>query len=112
MNWKFWKRSEVPAAGGNGAPKLAKPRDLPEAVGRKMVVEMQLDPDMVWSLRYVSRPAAEGGKAQEFRIFDPGQAARAGLNVKNWTAFDDRPELVRYAGTYDKSAGRVEIHAV
>lgn len=111
MNWKFWKKSEVPGAGGNGAPKLAKPRELPEAVGRKMVVEMNLDPDMVWALKYVSRPVAEKGKTQEFRIFDPSRTAQAGVVVKNWTSLDDRPELVRYSGMYDKAAGRVEIHA-
>lgn len=110
MNWKFWKK-EAPAGGGGGSKsaKLGKPRDLPEPVGRKMVVEMKLDPDEVWSLKYVGRPAQNGGKSSEFRIFNPTKAQMAGVNVKDWTSLDDRPELILYTGIFDKGSNKVDM---
>lgn len=110
MNWKFWKndaRGETVAANG---PKLAKPKELPEAVGRKMVTGMKLDPDLVWSLKYVSRPMGDRGNASEFRIFNPETAHQKGITVKNWTSLDDLPDLILYSGSYDKKENRIDIH--
>lgn len=111
MGWKFWKKQEPEINGGAAAvgAKLAKPKDLPEPVGRKMVVGMKMDPDLVWSLKYVSRPAEGRLKTSEFRIFDPEKAKLAGVIVKNWTSLDDRQELVMFAGLFDKSANRIDF---
>ena len=95
--------------GGIKTVKMEKPRDLPEAVGRKMVVDMKLDPDLVWSLKYVSRPSEGRPKSREFRIYNPVTTNQVGFVVKNWTSFDERPELVMYSGCYDKSAGQVDL---
>jgi len=112
MNWKFWKKQDVAGSGGAAAIKLDKPKDLPEAVGRKMVVDMNMDPDLVWSLKYVSRPLEGHAKTREFRIYNPSKVNLAGLVVKNWTSLDERPELVMYTGQFDKSSGQVELHDV
>ena len=110
MNWKFWKKTaDQGGANGTKTARSAKPKDLPEAVGRKMVVGMQLDPDMVWSLKYVSRPLENRKNASEFRIFDPNAVRVAGLVARDWSSFDDHPDLVLYSGTYDKTAASVEI---
>ncbi len=110
MNWKFWKKeSPVESTGGNG-PKLAKPKEVPEPIGRKMVTGMKLDPDLVWSLKYVSRPMGDRRNANEFRIFNPETAHQKGIAVKNWTSLDDLPDLILYSGYYDKSANSIEIH--
>lgn len=110
MNWKFWKHSTADTAGGavQGA-KLEKPRDLPEPVGRKMVVDLKMDPDEVWALKYVGRPVTDRKKTSEFRIFNPARVNAAGVAVKNWTSLDDRTELILYTGIYDKNTGRVDI---
>lgn len=111
MNWKFWKKNSGQGEGNGGiAPKLAKPKDLPEAVGRKMVVGMKMDPDVVWSLKYVSRPLGEHRNASEFRIFNPETAHQKGIAIRNWTSLDELPDLILYSGQYDKSAKSVEIH--
>jgi hypothetical protein len=109
MNWTFWKKQATEGNGGATTIKLDKPKELPDEVGRKMVVTMKLDPDLVWSLKYVSRPLEGRPKTREFRIFNPATVNRAGVVVKNWTSFDDRPELVMYSGYYDKSSSQVEI---
>jgi hypothetical protein len=110
MNWKFWKKEtqDVPVAANPS--KLAKPKELPEPVGRKMVTALKLDPDLVWSFRYVSRPMQDRKNASEFRIFNPDTAHQKGISVKDFTSLDDRPDLILYSGLYDKSAASVEIH--
>ena len=110
MNWKFWKRQATDGNGGASVIKLEKPKDLPEAVGRKLVVDMKLDPDLVWSLRYVSCPLEGRPKVRSFRIYNPVKTNQAGVMVKNWTSLDDRDELVMYVGYYDKSSRQVDIH--
>ena len=110
MNWKFWKKT-ADQAGGNGtkAPKSAKPKDLPEPVGRKLVVGMKLDPDTVWAWKYVSRPVEGRKNTSEFRIFDPNATRMAGLVARDWSSFDDHQELILYSGIFDKSASSVDI---
>jgi hypothetical protein len=110
MNWKFWKRSSDRTGGTGGkTPRASRPKDLPEAVGRKMVVNMKLDPDMVWALKYVSRPKEGSEKVREFRIFDPNKALSTGLSVKDWSSLDERSELILYSGYYDKGTASIDI---
>ncbi len=111
MNWKFWKKTSVGGGGGTSIKpqKSGKPRNLPEPVGRKMVVGMKLEPDDVWALQYVSHPLEERPGTVEFRLFDPDKTRMAGVVVKGWSTLDERPEFIRYTGRYNKSAGQVEI---
>ena len=82
MNWKFWKKTSDRTGGTGGKiSRSARSKDLPEAVGRKMVVAMKLDPDMVWTLKYVCRPKEGDGNIREFRIFSPDKALQTGLSV-------------------------------
>jgi hypothetical protein len=110
MNWKFWKKDGPADTIAVNGSKLARPKDIPEPVGRKMVVGMKLDPDLVWSLKYVSRPMEARRSTSEFRIFDPALAHQKGIAVKSWTSLDDLPDLILYSGQYDKSANSIEIH--
>ena len=110
MNWKFWKKESIDAAPGANGPKLAKPKEVPEPVGRKMVTGMKLDPDLVWSLKYVSRPMGDRRNASEFRIYNPDTALQKGIAVKNWTSLDDLPDLILYSGSYDKGSNSIDIH--
>lgn len=110
MNWKFWKKTSDQDGGPGGKiPRSARPKALPEAVGRKMVVAMKLDPDMVWALKYVSRPKEGNGNIREFRVFDPVNSLNAGLSVKEWSSLDDRPDLILYSGYYDTGAVSIDI---
>ena len=110
MNWNFWKKESPNESVAANGPKLSKPKEVPEPVGRKMVTGMKLDPDLVWSLKYVSRPMGEKRNTSEFRIFNPETAHQKGVAVKNWTSLDDLPDLILYSGHFDKSANSVEIH--
>jgi hypothetical protein len=109
MNWKFWKKesSEEVAT----AKKYPKPKELPEAVGRKLVVNLKVDPDEAWSLRYLCRPSESKPGIQDFRLFAPNKAAKVGLVIKDWTSLDDHPDLILYEGHYDRSSKTVELWA-
>jgi hypothetical protein len=86
-------------------PRLKPPTDLPQSIGRYLVVNLEKDPDWVWSLKAVWR-TIEGGKksARHFRVYDPAQSATQGINIENYNSLDSYSELILYAGDYDKDS--------
>ncbi len=90
----FWKKSH------DGQVKLPGPKDIPELVGRHMVVDMKKDPDWVWQLKAVIR---EVGKKEYYcRVFDNAAANKANVQVKNWTSLDNHPELILWEGDFNE----------
>ncbi len=100
----FWKRKETK----EGEVKLPGPTSIPELAGRHMVIEEKKDPDWVWKLKGVVRPA---GKKKAFycRVFDEAQVAQAGLKVKNWSSLDDHPDLILWEGYLDKKPNSLSL---
>jgi len=96
MEMFFWKRKETK----EGEIKLPGPKGIPDTVGRYMVVELKKDPNWVWKLKGVVRPA--GKKAFYCRVFEEAQVAKAGVKVKDWTSLDGHPELILWEGYFDK----------
>ncbi len=98
----FWNRKETK----EGEMKFPGPKEIPELAGRYMVVQEKKDPDWVWRLKGVVRPA---GKDKTFycRVFDESQVARGGLKVKDWTSLDEHPELILWEGYFDKATNTV-----
>ena len=92
----FWKRKETK----EGEEKLPGPKTIPDLAARYMIVTQKKDPDWVWKLKGVVRPA---GKKKAFycRVFSDAQVAQAGVNVKDWTSLDDHPELILWEGYFD-----------
>ena len=98
----FWNHKQAE----EGKEKLPGPKGIPGPVGSYMVVQMKKDPDWVWQLRGVARPA---GKKKAFycRVFSEAQVAQAGVNVKSWTSLDDHPDLILWEGYFDKQTNTV-----
>jgi hypothetical protein len=98
----FWKRKQAK----EGEIKLTGPRKIPDLVGRYMVVEMQKEPDWVWTLKGVVRPT---GKKNAFfcRVFNEAQTVGADVKVKDWTSLDEHPELVLWEGYFEKDTNTV-----
>ena len=109
MNWKIWKTKTTEDSGKTLPEKLPKPREIPEPVGRHLVVKLKKDPDWVWSLKAVVRQKAEGKSTFDVRVFDDAQVASHKIIVKNYTSLDAHPDLVLYEGWFDKKTGGVEI---
>ena len=100
----FWNRKQ----GMEGEVRLPGPREIPEPVGRYLVIQEKKDPDWVWKLKGVVRPA---GKNKTFycRVFNESQVAKAGLKVKDWTSLDQLPELILWEGYFDKETNTVSL---
>jgi hypothetical protein len=98
----FWNRGKTK----EGEPQLPGPKDLPQLVGGHMVVEEKKNPDWVWKLKGVVRPA---GKKTAFycRVFDATQAAQAGVKVKDWSSLDEHSDLIIWEGYFDKETNKV-----
>lgn len=106
MGWKFWQSNN-----GNGASnnKLPKPKEIPERIGRHLVVQEKMDPDTVWNLKCALRPPAPGQTSSDFRVFSENAAQDKGVMVANFDSLDGHPELIILQGQFDKDTKRVEI---
>lgn len=108
MSWKFWQKNSENEASPAAGTKLPGPRNIPESVGRYMVVKMKKDPDWVWGLEAVLRPRSEGKHVFDVRVFDVNEAASKNISVKNFNSLDACPELILFEGWFDKKNNQVE----
>jgi len=109
MSWNFWKkRPETVDLSKEKEEKLSKPHDIPEAVGRCLVVDLGKDPDWVWKLRSVVRRQAEKYR-YDVRVFDEIQAGARGVRVRDYTTLDEQPDLILFEGWYDKKSHRAHV---
>lgn len=110
MKWKFWQKiAQREEISGTGEIKLAKPKELPDRVGRHLVTKLSLDPDWVWNLKCVMRPRGDERKVFDIRIFNPVTTAGKGVSVSNFNSLDGYPDMILFHGSYNKDTGSVEI---
>lgn len=110
MNWKFWQK-ENPTETSSGGTKVhfEKPRDLPQEIGRHLVVVQGLDPDWIWSLKCLRIPRENAAGCFDIRIYSPETMVQHNVKVKNYTSLDDHMDLVIFAGWYDKKTQALQI---
>jgi hypothetical protein len=110
MDWKFWQKKETAETPSGGKPqKLDKPRDIPQEVGRHLVVDQGLDPDFAWSLKCVRKPRENSKSTFDIRIFNLATVEKHGLKVRDYSSFDDHMDLVIFVGWYDKRTQSVQL---
>jgi hypothetical protein len=110
MRWRFWEKG--PKTEGllkAEVHKLPKPKDIPEPVGKYLVVELGKDPDWVWRLKSVVRPRGGGKDCWDVRVFDEVKATQGNVAVKDYTSLDEHPELILYEGWFDKKSMKVQV---
>jgi hypothetical protein len=106
MGWNLKKWVSLKGKGlETGTGKPFRPKEIPDPVGRYMVVNMNQDPDWVWNLKYVSRPVENRNKVFYIRVFSVIETTRRGATVMNYESLDDHPELVLCSGVLDKYTG-------
>ncbi|MDY0376098.1 MAG: hypothetical protein RBQ72_10265 [Desulfobacterium sp.] len=110
FKWKFWQATPN-SSGTNGVKtdKLQKPQELPDRIGRHMVVKMGLEPDFVWSLRCVYRKKADEPGVGQIRIFESQCLTDMGVRHLNYDLLNNHPELILYQGTYRKDSDNVVL---
>ena len=110
MNLMFWKkRTDSTEDGALRTVKLPKPREIPQRVGMYLITQLKEDPDWVWELKAVTRPRIGEKHNSDIRIFDPKETAAAGVIVGNYDSLEKHPELITYAGTFNKQSGALNI---
>ena len=110
MGWKFWKsdaQGDSPA--GKEDHRLSGPKELPDTVGRYLVVKMHKDPDWVWNLKAVVRHREESKSLFDVRIFDDIKTRANQVKVKDYHSFDEHPEEILFEGTFDKKTQKVTL---
>jgi hypothetical protein len=110
MFWNKWfKKNDCSTP---QKPRLKPPIDLPQQVGRFLVVNLGEDPDWVWELKAVIKPV-EGGKksARHFRVYDPVKTAKQWIKVRDYHSLDDYPDLILYEGDFDRDTHAVSLSA-
>ncbi len=105
MFGKFWSKKE----GDKADPRFPKPIEMPDRIGRYLVVNLKEDPDAVWNWKVATLPVEPPGKGNHVRVFSPEKAQQAGVAVKHFHTLDDHPHLILYSGTFDKKAGTVSL---
>jgi len=108
MSWNIWKKKEA-TEGQTKKEKLHRPQDIPQAVGRDLVVNMGKDPDWVWQLKCVVRQQENENSRYDFRIFDDAQVARAQVKIRDYTSFDEHIDLILFHGWFDKKSWTTHI---
>ena len=110
MKWKFWQKENLrESSAGTKEVKLARPKDLPDRVGRYLVTQLKEDPDWVWSLKCVIRPKANEKNVFEIRIFNPATAASKGVAVANFNSLDAHPDIMLFFGSFNKNTDSVQL---
>ncbi len=109
MGWKFWQKNQTSAPAGGKVQRLSKPSDLPQEVGRYLVVDQGLEPDWAWSLKCVKKPRENAKNAFDVRIFSPATTAQHDVKVRDYTSLDDHMDLVIFVGWYDKQTRHVQL---
>ena len=107
MKWKFWQKKD--ASSPESKTKLPRPRDLPEIIGRYLVVEMGMDPDHVWQLKAVMRPSQEPPSRRDIRIYNPEATTNSGITIHNYDSFEVYQEMILFEGWFDKKTNQLEI---
>lgn len=110
MNWKFWKNNSVTEDTTQvKAPKLPGPKDIPEPVGRDLIVKLGKDPDWVWSLKSVLRQRQGEKDAYDVRVYNAYDASSKKVTVANFNSLDAHPELILFEGWFNKKFRDVHI---
>jgi hypothetical protein len=110
MKWKFWEKTQKQEdLSRRKTERLPRPKSIPDAVGRYLVVNMGKNPDWVWNLRGAIRKREDKKDAFDFRIFDEAMTAAQKISVKDYTYLDPHPDLILFEGWFDKQNFAVHI---
>jgi hypothetical protein len=105
----FWQKKNTTTPIKENAVKLPGPREIPEPIGRFLIVDKKRDSDKTWSLKSVIRPRSDNNQSYDFRVFNDAQAGAAKIRVRDFTSLDEYPDLILYQGWYNKKTYEVHL---
>ncbi|MDH5770761.1 MAG: hypothetical protein OEZ25_05695, partial [Candidatus Bathyarchaeota archaeon] len=109
----FWKKEPVTEGQAKAqkpkVEKLAGPKQIPAVVGKYLIAEFKIDPDLVGIFKAVLRKSPKAKRAFDCRIFDESEAEASEVQIKDYTSLDKHRDLVLYEGWFDEESKRVEL---
>ena len=113
MNWKLWLISKIALTSVEDKDhRQGKPRDLPQEIGRHLVVEKGFDPDWVWSLKYVRKHDENSKGVFNFRIFDPQEAVQKHVTIRDYESLTPHADLILSEGWHDKENRTFDMESI
>ena len=110
MKWKVWLISKIAMASAlHSSRGHDKPKDLPQAIGRHLVVDKGFEPDWVWNLKYVRKSHRESKGVYDIRVFNPMDTAKKDIKIRDYESLNDHIDLVLISGRYDKNDEKVAL---
>jgi hypothetical protein len=106
MGWKFWQRNDK---NDPSKIKLPKPKEIPDSIGRYLVVQKKMDPNLVWALKCALKPNAQSKTRFDFRVFSDKTTEKEGVTVVNYASLDAHPTLIVLQGQFDKGTNQVDV---
>lgn len=123
----FWKKKQMVATAPSSVvspatktevplqprvEKLPGPMQIPGFVGKHLITEYKMEPDLMQVLKAVVRKNPKAAKMFDCRIFDPSEAEASEIRIKDYTSLDEHPELLLYEGWFDEGSKRVELKEI
>jgi hypothetical protein len=87
--------------------RMSGPKAIPEKIARYIVGEIKEDARWLSFLMSVTRYHEDN--TQEIRIYDPGEAEAARVQVSNYEALDTHPELVIFELVTDAKMEKIDL---
>jgi hypothetical protein len=74
-----------------------------------LIKKMGKETSWVRGLSMVTRPRSGGGKGLDVRIFAQYEASTSNARIKDYTTFEQYPQLLLFEGWFDKESKQVEL---
>lgn len=102
------KSAEIKKSPKPKAAELPRPEKIPDLVGKYLVSELKMNPELVPILMSVRRQSSKGKSIFDIRIYDEPETAIKKVTVTSYNSLDEYPDLILYEGWYDQQAKHVE----
>jgi hypothetical protein len=89
--------------------KLAGPKDIPEAVKKKIESTQMIDSGILPFLKVVMKGNEKNLRISDILIFDPGEAEAMEIKIQNYETIKSNPNMVIAEGTLDETSKSVEL---
>jgi hypothetical protein len=96
----FWNKNK---------DKLAGPKDIPDAVKKKIESTQMIDSTILPFLKMVMKNNEKNQNVKDILIYDPGEAEAREIKVQNYDTIKAIPSMIIAEGTLDESSKSAEI---
>ena len=83
-------------------------RNIPQAVGIYLIVNLGMDPRWVWSLKAITLKT-KYPNVFKVRVYSEAAVVKMNFKIKNYSSLSERPEFILFEGKFNKETFQVDI---